>query len=131
MTGPLVQRCCVCDIPLLSEEGWLRDQIKLRSHLWRADGVVNKFQNMFVMNHHPVRSIKGGFAPFLLLSRPPLLEEEGNIARFPRTTGKPPDVTRARVVKHGCTQMPLLRFLHKPEAGPARIPRRPRKPIRT
>ena len=31
---------------------------------------------------HPVRSIKGSFATFLLLSRPPLLCEEGN---FPRT----------------------------------------------
>ena len=49
-----------------------------RSVLSRADGVVIQFQYIvLVIDHHPVRSIKGGFAPFFLLSRPPLLEEEG------------------------------------------------------
>ena len=28
---------------------------------------------------HPVRSIKGGFAAFLLMSRPPLLYQEGSL----------------------------------------------------
>jgi len=32
------------------EEGWLRDQEKLRSYLWRADGVVRN------VSDHPVRS---------------------------------------------------------------------------
>src|SRR5215831_8027559 len=51
---------------------------QLRSHLSRADGVVIQFQQIvFVIDHHPVRSIKGCFAPFSLLSRPPLLGEEG------------------------------------------------------
>src|SRR5579883_1697363 len=47
----------VRDIPLLSEEGWLRDQIMLRSHLCRADGVVKKFQQEFVCNFSPPRPL--------------------------------------------------------------------------
>ena len=30
-----------------------------------------------ILNHHPVRSIKGSFAIFLLMSRPPLLARRG------------------------------------------------------
>ena len=33
-----------------------------------------------ILNHHPVRSIKGSFAIFLLMSRPPLLARRGNVA---------------------------------------------------
>jgi hypothetical protein len=45
-------------IALLSEEGWLRDQKKLRSILSRADGVVSKHhQILSEFTHHPVRSI--------------------------------------------------------------------------
>ena len=31
--------------------------------------------------HHPVRSIKGGYAVFFLMSRPPSSAEEGSLAR--------------------------------------------------
>jgi hypothetical protein len=41
----------------------MRDQKKSRSILSRADGVVIPFQHIvFVIDHHPVRSIKGRFA---------------------------------------------------------------------
>jgi hypothetical protein len=36
-----------------------------------------------ILNHHPVRSIKGSFAIFLLMSRPPLLARRGDaVAEF-------------------------------------------------
>ena len=31
-----------------------------------------------ILNHHPVRSINGSFAIFLLMSRPPLLARRGD-----------------------------------------------------
>src|SRR5579883_320316 len=55
-----------------------------RSHLCRADRVVKKFRAKFVCNSSPPRPLlKGGCAPFLLLSRPPLLEEEGKVRTIP------------------------------------------------
>jgi len=33
-----------------------------------------------ILNHHPVRSIKGSFAIFVLMSRPPLLARRGDVA---------------------------------------------------
>jgi len=51
-----------------------------RSILRRADGVVIRTaRNLMDVSHHPVRSISGCFAIFLLVSRPPLLGEEGKI----------------------------------------------------
>ena len=47
------------------------------AHLSGADGVVG-IPKRFVMRDHPVRSIKGGFAASLLMSRPPLLYQEGS-----------------------------------------------------
>jgi hypothetical protein len=41
-----------------------------------ADGVVAHTKSWLVSDH-PVRSNKGGFAAFFLMSRPPLLKEEG------------------------------------------------------
>ncbi|HTG74455.1 MAG TPA: hypothetical protein VMB70_11825, partial [Terriglobia bacterium] len=45
------------------------------SHHSAADGVVVQVQKTFPfdLNHHPVRSIKGSFAIFLLMARPPLI----------------------------------------------------------
>jgi hypothetical protein len=44
----------------------MRDQEKSRSHLSRADGVVIQFQQIvFVIDHHPVRSIKVASRHFL------------------------------------------------------------------
>ena len=53
-----------------------------RSDLSAADGVVVQVQKQFrlILNHHPVRSIKGSFAIFLLMSRPPRLARRGHIA---------------------------------------------------
>ena len=46
---------------------------KVRSIRSGADGVVVQVQKHFclILDHHPVRSIKGSFAIFLLMSRPP------------------------------------------------------------
>ena len=45
-----------------------------RSDLSAADGVVVQVQkNLSILNHHPVRSIKGSYAIFFLMSRPPLI----------------------------------------------------------
>jgi hypothetical protein len=38
----------VVNFPLLSEEGWLRDQKKPRSILSRADGVVINYHQKYV-----------------------------------------------------------------------------------
>src|SRR4051812_32673455 len=54
------------------EEGWLRDQQKLRSHLARADGVVRSVFD------HPVRSYhEDACGDIFLRSRPPLLWRRG------------------------------------------------------
>ena len=61
--------------PSSAEEGWLRDQEKLRSiRITRrrgGGGKANRFVDLD--QHHPVRSVKGGCAIFFLMSRPPLL----------------------------------------------------------
>ena len=47
--------------------------------LLRADGVVvQSSENSVDSIHHPVRSIKGSFAIFFLVSRPPLLSRRGD-----------------------------------------------------
>ncbi len=55
---------------------------KVRSIRSGADGVVVQVQKHFrlILNHHPVRSIKGSFAIFFLMSRPPLLARRGDVA---------------------------------------------------
>ena len=57
----------------------------MRSHRSGADGVVgiaevlrNALFTRGPILDHPVRSVKGGFATFLLMSRPPLLCQEGS-----------------------------------------------------
>src|SRR5579871_3973282 len=76
--------------PLLIQEGWLRHQEKAgEAHLSAADGVVG-YAKYFVVPDHPVRSLKGGFAASLLVSRPPLLHQEGislPIRRVARRSG--------------------------------------------
>ena len=54
----------------------------MRSIRSGADGVVVQVQKHFrlILNHHPVRSIKGSFAIFVLMSRPPLLARRGDVA---------------------------------------------------
>ena len=62
------------------QEGWLRQQEKRRDSLLRAAGgvVVQVQKNSVDSIHHPVRSIKGSFAIFFLVSRPPLLPRRGD-----------------------------------------------------
>src|SRR5215468_1359025 len=71
-----------------------------RSLLRAADGVVGKPECLLVPDHYqcfalsgsrfaPVRSIKGGFAASFLMSRPPLLFEEGSSATRPFKAGVP------------------------------------------
>jgi len=50
------------------------------AHLSAADGVV-AFESTLCVSDHPVRSIKGGFASSLFMSRPPLLYQEGSWAK--------------------------------------------------
>src|SRR5690242_5017000 len=73
---------------------------KQRSILSRADGnerseckrdsaqpvmvVINFDKIPSELHHHPGRSIRGSFATFYLLSRPPLLGKEGKFAHFDR-----------------------------------------------
>jgi hypothetical protein len=70
------------NFPLLSEEGWLRDQVKSRSVLRRADGVVINHNKVLEFDHHPVRSIEVASRHFVFLSRPPLLGEEGKVGKL-------------------------------------------------
>jgi hypothetical protein len=58
-----------------------------RSHLSSAQTGWSGIPKCFVMRDHPVRSIKGGFAASLLMSRPPLLFEEGSWATGPQARG--------------------------------------------
>jgi hypothetical protein len=52
--------------PSSSRRGGCAIKKKSRSILRRADGMVIQFQQIvLVIDHHPVRSIKGRFAPFL------------------------------------------------------------------
>jgi hypothetical protein len=93
------RQACGGNTPLL-EEGWLRDQEKrCEATLLRADGREAQARQREASGRSltlkvsgvsdlPVRSIKGGFATFLLLSRPPLLTEEGN--SLPKTFQKTP-----------------------------------------
>ena len=68
--------------PLLARRGGCASKKKVRSIRSGADGVVVQVQKHFclILNHHPVRSIKGSFAIFLLMSRPPLLARRGDVA---------------------------------------------------
>src|SRR5262245_60151313 len=63
-------------IPLLVRRGGCASNKMLRSHRSGADGVV-AYDSRFGVSDHPVRSTKGGFAPFFLMSRPPLLTRRG------------------------------------------------------
>jgi hypothetical protein len=56
----------------MRKEMWLFS----RRFLCESDGVVAHTESWLVSDH-PVRSKKGGFAAFFLMSRPPLLKEEG------------------------------------------------------
>src|SRR5438034_947446 len=66
-------------IPLLGEGGVAAPPKKWReAPLVGADGVVSSNHRLFgSWTNHPVRSSKGGFAAFLLMSRPPLLCQGG------------------------------------------------------
>ena len=59
----------------------MREQEKAAKHtISRADGVV--WSRISVDLHHPVRSIKGSFADFFLMSRPPPPRlQEGSTSR--------------------------------------------------
>src|SRR6516164_2308963 len=67
------------------------DALALRDRRKRARSVSAIARNiksrqhaeMFHVPDHPVRSIKGGFATSFLMSRPPLLYEEGSCAIHP------------------------------------------------
>src|SRR5262249_27189921 len=64
------------------EEGWLRHQENIGgAHLNPADGLVAHTDHRLVSDP-PVRSNKGGFAPFFLMSRLPLLTRRGILAIF-------------------------------------------------
>ena len=65
-----------------ARRGGCASKKKVRSIRSGADGVVVQVQKHFrlILIHHPVRSIKGSFAIFLLMSRPPLLARRGDDA---------------------------------------------------
>ena len=94
--------------PLLARRGGCASKKKVRSIRSGADGVVVQVQKHFrFLNHHPVRSIKGSFAMFLLMSRPPLLARRGYVAvRQPAATSstfsaKPLQIFFARMFRYG------------------------------
>src|SRR5262245_27893309 len=66
--------------PLLGQGGVAAPVIKYReASLGGADGVVRSTTDYAVVwTNHPVRSNQGGFATFLLMSRPPLLGQGGD-----------------------------------------------------
>jgi hypothetical protein len=68
--------------PSWTRRGGCASKKKARSIRSGADGVVVQVQKHFrlILNHHPVRSIKGSFAIFLLMSQPPLLARRGDAA---------------------------------------------------
>ena len=63
-----------------ARRGGCASKKRVRSIRSGADGVVVQVQEHFrlILNHHPVRSIKGSFAIFFLMSRPPLLARRGD-----------------------------------------------------
>src|SRR5881397_3714055 len=66
-------------IPLLAEEGWLRHQENAaKPQKRRRRGGQFGWPLKPCRTDHPVRD-KIGTDPFLLMSRPPLLCEEGNV----------------------------------------------------
>ena len=85
MTGPS---------PLLARRGGCASKKKVRSIRSGADGVVVQDQKHFclILNHHPVRSIKGTLRDISLdvASTPP--GQEG-LCRGPPTMSLPPMVT--------------------------------------
>ena len=101
--------------PSSQRRGGCASNKKLRSHRIGADGVVSSAKSLrFRRSDHPVRSFKGGYATFLLLSRPPLLCEEGNAPTSIHShLHRPPTISRSYniVVSH----KPLQRG--RPESG--------------
>jgi antitoxin ParD1/3/4 len=67
-----------CAKPLLIQEGWLRHQEKTAQPTLAPQTGWSAHESRGSYRDHPVRSIKGGFAAFLLTSRPPLLCQEGS-----------------------------------------------------
>jgi hypothetical protein len=69
------------NFPLLSEEGWLRDQEKSReASIARADGVVfNLNKILWNLDHHPVRSIKDASRYFVEVAAIPSSGRRGKI----------------------------------------------------
>ena len=65
--------------PLLIQEGWLRHQKKAAQPTLAPQTEWSGMPKRFVVPDHSVRSIKGGFAASLLMSRPPLLCQEGSL----------------------------------------------------
>src|SRR5262245_4662127 len=97
--------------PSSAEEGWVCGQEsdrpswpggvaapnkkKSRSFSSGAEGVVAQVPKIPLdLIHHPVRSIKGSFAMFLLMSRPPLLARRGE-RRGPPSVLLPPRLWRS------------------------------------
>jgi hypothetical protein len=68
-------------IPLLGKGGVAAPLIKCReASLAGADGVGRSSHRLVGSStNHPVRSFKGSFASFLLLSHPPLLNQGGDL----------------------------------------------------
>jgi hypothetical protein len=67
-------RACASRAPLT---GAKRERVSAKHQGWSG------MPKCFVTPDHPVRSIKGGFAPSLVRSRPPLLYEEGSFGNTP------------------------------------------------
>ena len=65
------------------------------SDLMARDGVVAQDQkDLLKLNHHPVRSIKGSFAIFFLMSRPPPPGQEGRSIASDLASDANPDIGR-------------------------------------
>jgi hypothetical protein len=90
--------------PLLGQGGVAAPVIK-----WReassdgADGVVGSNHRLSVVEtNHPVRSNKGGFAAFLLMSRPPLLGQGGDSRDLKRSPAWKPSENQRSFPQWNC-----------------------------
>src|SRR5256885_553680 len=68
--------------------------------------------------NHPVRSFKGGFASLFLMSRPPLLEKEGNPPGRNRSATAPSAVDSfAATIRNSSLDGGHIHFTVMPETG--------------
>src|SRR5579883_2273168 len=93
-TFPSSPRRGGCAINKCREATFARRRARSASPIGRSSNSGEEIPTKLFCNSSPPRPLhQGGFASFLLLSRPPLLGEEGNVSRCPRLQLRSPDAT--------------------------------------